>query len=97
MARAPSPAREARALPNPIAIEYTRQHGGPLYFLTAQDKNSLSDALNRDDCLTHSIKPQANSRAIWATVVLKMLNMNCGAMPMANMSSVTGTMIIFSL
>ena len=39
---------------------------------------------------------QPNNRAICMTVVLKMLKTNCGAMPMANMSSVTGTMTNFS-
>ena len=44
-----------------------------------------------NDLFAHSVASQANSRAIWTTVVLKMLKTNCGAMPMANMSSVTGT------
>src|ERR1044071_6892306 len=39
---------------------------------------------------------QAKSRVIWTTVLLKMLSRNCGAMPTANMRSVTGTTTNFS-
>ena len=43
------------------------------------------------------VNVRQTSRVIWTTVVLKMLKTNWGAMPRANMRSVTGTMTNFSL
>src|SRR4051812_38220185 len=62
------------------------------HLLLAHKIDRLRGSMDQYDFLAH-----ANKRAICVTVVLKMLKMNCGAVPRANMRSVTGTTTNFSL
>src|SRR4026209_2309595 len=65
--------------------------------LTTQQMNGARDSLGCNNLLAYSHLCQASNCATCTTALLKMLKKNWGAIPTANMRSITGTIVHFSL